>query len=281
MSILSITGTAMPETAARLMASFARRPARTVMTERFCSSPLKIAKTFELERAQTAVYMMDCSPGMMEGDRYELSFRLEAGSRVYLTNQSYTKVHPAKYREARHSLSVDLEPGALLEYFPEPLMLYRDARYKGEARFALRRGSTLMTADIVCPGRTRCGESFRFAAYDSRVVVEAEGEPVYYSRQLLNPGRQSVRPIGILGEYTHWGTFILAADDIPAALPDEVRQCLDEDGTIYGGATLADRRALVVSAVAVGAWELAAAFERLRGVCRERLLGLPPLRVRK
>ena len=127
---LSVTG--------EIKAEFAVRSGLTQLVHKYHASPLKIAKTFRYENEtliqdahpadQLGVYMMDCSPGLMSGDHYEINVRLGEGARVFLTNQSFTKVHPS---EAGHGSTqrqtLHLEADALLEYIPEPLMLYKDA----------------------------------------------------------------------------------------------------------------------------------------------------------
>ena len=70
---------------------------------------------------QLGVYMMDCSPGLMSGDHYEINVRLGEGARVFLTNQSFTKVHPSEAGQgSTQRQTLHLEADALLEYIPEP-----------------------------------------------------------------------------------------------------------------------------------------------------------------
>lgn len=71
---------------------FAVRNNKTVLMNRFHSSPLKISKTFHLDSTgQLFVYMLDASPGMLDGDRYNINMELGDGCEVYLTNQSFTR----------------------------------------------------------------------------------------------------------------------------------------------------------------------------------------------
>ncbi|HEY1213297.1 MAG TPA: urease accessory protein UreD, partial [Bryobacteraceae bacterium] len=90
----------MPNVTGEIRAEFAVRSGLTQLVSKYHASPLKIAKTFRYENEtllpdrdappteQLGVYMMDCSPGLMSGDHYEIGVRLQEGARVFLTNQS-------------------------------------------------------------------------------------------------------------------------------------------------------------------------------------------------
>jgi urease accessory protein UreH len=78
----------MTEPTGEVSANFAIARGQTVITRKYHSSPLKIAKTFPLSHGQAAVYVMDSSPGMMAGDEYKLDLTLGENTKVYITNQS-------------------------------------------------------------------------------------------------------------------------------------------------------------------------------------------------
>lgn len=84
----------MPRVTGRVAASFTDVDGVTRLGDRYHSYPLKIAKAFSFDEGQLGIYMMDASPGIMSGDAYELEWRFGENTKAFITNQSYTKVHP-------------------------------------------------------------------------------------------------------------------------------------------------------------------------------------------
>ncbi|WP_169732282.1 urease accessory protein UreD [Cohnella thermotolerans] len=137
------------------------------LTKRYHTAPLKIAKAFGLNDAsgpQLAVVQMDASPGMLNGDRYGFDWSIGEKTRLYVTNQAYTRVHPCPRSDARAEMRFRLARDAVLEWMPEPVMLFREARYASSTEIELEPGAVCIAADLICPGRAARGEAFDFAS---------------------------------------------------------------------------------------------------------------------
>ena len=277
---------------------------KPALLSRYHTSPLKIAKAFTLrsgERPQLAVVQMDVSPGMLEGDRYSFDWRLEHGVRLYATNQSYTRVHPCGAGASRLEMKFDLRRGAVLEWLPEPVMLFRGARFFSETEIDLAEGATCVLSDIFCPGRLSRGEAFAFGLYDSKVAVRYDGELIHYQRQRWEPDRLPLANAGCFGEYTHFGAFSVFSDRVTAELADRIRERLNRseglpapgEGDVAGfsgppraeglawGVARTAKHGLVVQAAGHAAWRLQKLFLAAWDAVREEALGMPPLRLLK
>lgn len=201
------------ETAARgasvLQARFEERGGLTRLVSRYHTSPIKIAKAFPLGSG-AGVLVMDVSPGMLSGDRYELDWSLGAGASVQISNQSFLKVHPCE-EEGGASLRqrFALENGAVCEHLPEPVMLYEDASLLADTEVRLAPGAVWMQTEVLCPGRTLRGEVFRYRRLDNRLTVYADGELIFRQRQRVEPRAQQLAAPGSWHRFTHWGTFCL------------------------------------------------------------------------
>jgi len=275
------------------------------LLERYHTSPLKIAKSFPVrgvKEPQLAVVQMDGSPGMLEGDCYSFDWRLEDGVRLYATNQAYTRVHPcAGGGLTRLRQKLALGAGSVLEWIPEPIMLFRDARFVSETEIELAEGAVCVVSDIFCPGRLARGEVFEFRSYDAKTTVRYAGEPIHYQRQRWEPERLPLGNAGCFGEYTHVGTFSVFSDLLTTDLADRVRERLDRsegleafgeddfpgaagvpaaEGIVWGVARTA-RHGLVVQAAGLAAWRLQKLFLAAWDAVRQELLGEPPLRLLK
>ncbi|MBD3917844.1 urease accessory protein UreD [Paenibacillus sp. PR3] len=282
---IMITRTKILEDAAlgltRLQASFEHHGDRTVMTSKYHTAPLKIAKAFPIG-AGLGVIVMDVSPGLLDGDRYELEWHCGSNSRLFVTNQSYTKVHPAGEKGgAALKQSFMLKEGAVVEHMPEPIMLYRSAALRSETDVRLAPGSLWVQADVWCPGRTLRGEAFQYERFDSRLTVRYGEELIGSQRQLIEPALQQLHVPGSWGKATHMGMLLAFGDRMGEQHVEAVREALASlpDRSAYGvtvGASLTHRYGLAVMAAGTAAWPLQEALRAAWSALRLQLLGEPP-----
>jgi urease accessory protein len=263
----SKTNIIMPEYTAELEAAFAYVGDRTELQHKFHKSPLKIAKTFAREDQQLGVCIMDCSPGMMAGDKYRLDWQLLPHSNVYITNQSYTKVHPSAERPAYQLQSFRVEKGARLEYKPEPIMLYKDASFQANTDIFLEPGAVVFLTDILCPGRVLRGEEFQYVRYDNRLKVFYENQLIYYNRQCIEP-QQAILPLdkvklqkgfrrlGGWESYTHQGTLYIFSDQIKREQLELVQDLLEKFTELHCGVSLTYKYGIVISVMGKSVWEV-------------------------
>jgi urease accessory protein len=257
---------------ARIEARFERVRGTTQLTHSFHSAPLKIAKAFPQSDGSLHVCTMDCSPGLLSGDRYELDFHLTQNTRVFLTNQSFTRVHPARRDEdiSRQMQHVVIEDGATLEFFPEPIMLFRDAAVQLETHIEMAPQSTLMMSDITCAGRIARGECFDFRLWQNRFDVRMNGELIFCNRQRLQPQSNMLFTApGAWGSYTHWGNFFMFSPQVSAELLETLRQVLLSHETVVSGASLTAKQGITVAMMGHHAWQLQQLVEELRITIKE------------
>ena len=276
---------AIPDSAASrvsmLRASASFRNGRTELDGRYCTSPIKIAKTFPCA-PELGVMIMDASPGMLEGDRYVLEWDSGAGAHLSLTNQGFTKIHscPSGKGTSMHS-SYRLASHACIENMMKPIMLYKDASFENDTIVELQRGAVWMQAEILCPGRAARGELFLYKKLDNKLRVFYEDELIHYQRQLILPESQRMDTKGAWENYSHTGTFHVFSDRVSPDLLEKVRQSLAEKAPglnrqVYAGAALTYRHGLAVMAASYSAWVLQETILKVWEVVRRVLLDLPP-----
>ncbi|MFC5447636.1 urease accessory protein UreD [Paenibacillus aestuarii] len=283
----------MPSVTGEMTAEFAVRRGLTQLVRNYHASPLKIAKTFRFENEtlgtddvaeQLGVYIMDCSPGLMAGDHYEINVRLQEGARVFLTNQSFTKVHPALHGAGcTQRQTLQLAPGALLEYMPEPLMLYKDARLHADMEVYLAPGAALILSDILCPGRTQRGEVFQYTSLRNRMKVWYDDELIYYQNQQIEPQSMQLQAAGCWGQDTHLGSLYVFSDRLGQRHLDDLQEQLDElrDVRVRSGASMGYKHGLIVTMMGTSAWELQHGITYAWRCIRQSLFAWCPLHVHK
>jgi urease accessory protein len=273
----------MPEYTAELEASFALVGDHTELQHRFHKSPLKIAKTFIRDQQQLGVCIMDCSPGMMAGDKYRLDWRLSPESNVFITNQSYTKVHPSSERPAYQQQTFHAAKNARLEYKPEPIMLYKGASFRAETEILLEPGAIVFWSDIVCSGRILRDEIFQFARYDSRLKVFYEDRLIYYNHQCVEPMQKESSPLedqlqhmdfrhlGGWENFTHQGTFYVFSDQINREHLAPIHAVMLEYPQLLCGVSLTYQFGLVLSILGNSVWELQQLLHKAWNILKSHL----------
>jgi urease accessory protein len=258
----------------------------TILTERYHDAPLKITKTFyEEQSGRLQLYIMDVSPGLLDGDFYELNLQLEDYSHLIVTNQSFTKIHPTPLQSAQMSQSLHLGKGAVLEYFPEPTIPYAGSRFDGRIKVQLDEAATFLYADIVTPGRTHRGEQFQYVSFTSRFEVYRQYELIAWDQYHLEPAIHQYQSFGAMEDYTHSGTFWVINDYASQALLDQIRSLLPDplgDKSIIAGVSLlAGGHGIVIRMLAHNVWQLQALVQIIWDECRISILDLPPCPFRK
>ncbi|REE82749.1 urease accessory protein [Paenibacillus taihuensis] len=271
----------------QLRAVFEKRERGSMITSKYHTAPIKIAKAFPLG-GPIGVIVMDVSPGLLAGDRYELQWKAGEGAHAYITNQSFTKIHPAHEDCGGSAMiqSFELEAGAIVESMPEPTMLYRDAVFTMKTDVHLAEGSVWMGAEVLCPGRALRGELFAYRSYRSKLNVYYKEELIYAQHQMIEPMRQRLTARGCFAEMTHTGVFYVFSDRLQSVHAEAVRAVLSElppfeEHPIEWGVSVTYKHGIAVMAASTAAWPLQEALSIAWGTVRELLLGMPPIALRK
>ncbi|MDQ0110770.1 urease accessory protein UreD [Paenibacillus harenae] len=284
--LLGISGNGQPVRVSELRASFAVAGEQTYVAGKYHTAPIKIAKAFPVD-GQLAVIVMDVSPGLLSGDRYELDWTCEADAHVMLTNQSYMKVHPSMPGcGSSMRQTFELAENAVVENMPEPIMLFKNASFANETIVRLRPGAIWMQADVLCPGRTLRGERFDYMGYRNSLSVYYGEELLFAQRQRIEPRLQRLEDAGCMGEMTHLATFYLFSDRVTSAHLELLRHTLDEFSvgelsvghTVIAGVSRTHRHGIAVTAASTAAWPLQRLMREVWHACRDGLLGKSPLR---
>jgi urease accessory protein len=171
----------------RLGKSFVRR--------QYATYPFRVSRALRLDPNdpdRTYLYMMNSSPGLLAGDALRVQAKLDQNTRLYLTDQSATKAHAmAAGQRAELHYVFEVGAGAMLEFLPEPLILYRDAHVHQTTQIILDPAGSLVLSEILVPGRLARGEFYQFHRYFNRIQVNTpDGELVFADAMHLS-GQQN------------------------------------------------------------------------------------------
>lgn len=149
------------------------------------SRPLALAPT---DLSQLYLYIMNSSPGLLAKDNLRLALNLDAGTHLYLTDQSATKVHsmPAGDK-AKTYYEIEVGDKASLELVSEPLIFFPNSALEQTIRIVLHSTAQLFLSEIIVPGRLARGEFYDFQYYLSRMEASTpDGKLIFADTMQLD-----------------------------------------------------------------------------------------------
>lgn len=199
---------------------------KSVITESYFTSPLKLG-TPRTEGERLKVVLMMASAGVLKGDSFHYDITCDAGTKTFLTEQSYTKIFDTGEGKAEKRQTITVGENASLYYRPCATVPFGGSTYEGEMKVLLKKNSEFAFADIITAGRVGMGESFRFRHYRNRISAWAEDRLVWVDNCLLEPAVMVLTGMVFLDGFTHQGTFYYYG---PSGKEEKLLEAFSETG---------------------------------------------------
>lgn len=180
----------------------------------FQQPPLKASRElYEGKNPMATVYVMESSGGMVAGDRNDISIRLKPGSDVRMIQQSALKVYRSHTGETcMQSIDVEIEEDCRLEWMPEVIIPFADAKFQMETKICVAKGSKLLWGEILAPGREKRGEVFDFTSLKSTMRISVDGELVAFDAIHFTRDTMHYKHLGMLEEALYVGSIWLVSE---------------------------------------------------------------------
>ena len=135
----------------RLELTFARaRGETTFLSHQYASYPFHVCRAQYLDPAPVglaSLYIQSSAGGLYEGDRLEIAIRAEADAQAHVTTQASSIVHRSRGPAASQDVSLSVEAGGLLEYLPDPNILFSGAVCFSRLRLSLADGGRAILSE--------------------------------------------------------------------------------------------------------------------------------------
>ncbi|WNI16196.1 urease accessory protein UreD [Actinacidiphila sp. ITFR-21] len=249
-ALASVPDTLAPGSPAKvgiLDLAFAVRAGRTELVQRYQKSPLQIMRPLWIDPmmpGMSHVYLMSTGGGVAQADRYRMDFRCGPGTEVHLTTQAATKVFRMEHDYASQRVHLTAEDGSYVEYLPDPLIPFRDARYYQRTEVTVAPGATVVIGDTLTAGRLARGErhDYRVLATDLH-IRRPDGTLLAVDTLRLAPGsgrgRSEVAGPGVFAGHDHVASVFVVTDRAPAAeVASALHHALADLGPLYGASVL-------------------------------------------
>jgi urease accessory protein len=225
----------------------AARNGITWLKQSYYTPPFKVANVTEDKKAGPLHLMLMCSsPGILEGDEYQLKINIEENSHLHLHTQSYQRLFRMK-QGASQTMEVYLQKGATLIYIPHPAVPHKQSVFTTHNKIYLQGSNRLIWGELLTCGRKLNGEQFDFIKYHSTTDVYLNGQLVIKENWLVQPGLTDLHAIGQWEGYTHQGSLIIVdnQENIPLHY-DTINNFLSQQKDIaFGVSTLANAGIIV------------------------------------
>jgi len=227
-------------------------------------------------------YVAMLTGGLVQGDRLRLQVALDSGARAHVTTLAATKIYRMERNGAEQRVSLEVGPGAVLEWWPDPLIPFRGARLWQEVDITVDPTGILLYADLLHPGRETRGECHDYDYYRSRVTVRRPGGATLFVdtqafappppsgarlSETLPPGQQSIGTV--------YAAVALSA--VPSLLHALREWCTTSDpAVVLAGCSALPGDSGVVVRFLAGASDARRALDELLALLRRQLLAAPP-----
>lgn len=206
---------------------------KTIITHQYETHPLRISPPFRLDRDGDAaegetpnnrrayLYLRNNSPGLFGSDRLKVSLSLEEKTKLYLTEQSATKVHPTTMPgvTAKVNYQWQIAKDAMVEFVPEPIIFYRDSALQQTTQVKIHPTASFFWSDLVLPGRLARGESYQFRFYDHCLEVYSDAGELWFKDRMYLTGKDNLFSHSeLFASFPVWGNAIAIMPQIEVDL---------------------------------------------------------------
>ncbi len=229
------------------------------------------------------LYVQSCSGGIFEEDRLAWRVVASEGARAHLTNAASTIVHTMEAGHAVQQVELEAHAGTYLEYLPDPMILFRDARVTSSVRLRAHSQAVALVSDaLVTHDPLGAGQAFDWISAQIR-VEDLHGTLLACDRFRLTGTALSQAVPGVTNAFRCLGGFVaLCPGSTVPDLVDALRAALPATEEVYAGASrLPSDRGVWVRVLGRDAADLRWALRSAWYAARRVLVGAEPTPRRK
>jgi urease accessory protein len=148
--------------------------------------PLHLAKAYH-ENDWAISLLTSPTAGLLQGDKIEVNATVAENARAALISPAACRVHTMENGTASVVQKFTLEAGAVLDVWPAPLVLQKNAALEQYTEIDCAANASLFFTEIVAPGRAAYGESFEFRKWRSSLRLRRSGQLLAYENFSCEP----------------------------------------------------------------------------------------------
>ena len=187
---------------------------KTYLDRGYCTQAFKIANiTEDKTKGDLQLMLMNSSPGILDGDEYNIKIALAEYSNLQLQTQSYQRLFNMKIGATQH-FEAHLDNHSTFIYMPHPLVPHELSNFSTKNKIYLKKDCTLIWSDVLTCGRKLNGEVFKFSKLHSLTEIYFNNRLTIKENLFLEPHLMNLNSIGQLEGYSHQASLIYLKEDI-------------------------------------------------------------------
>jgi urease accessory protein len=242
--------------------------------------PYHITRPFYLDTEPAGaltLYLQSVSGGIYQGEDLRMSCVADPGCAAHVTTQAATIVHRMPAEEASQTTTLDAADGALLEYLPDPLIMFPGARLTSVLDITAHPGATVVASESFAhhdPG----GEDKRFDTLLAEMRIRDPAGTLLAFERYAVTGAQLAEGGGQTAAWPAQGSFVvLHRGPECEAIAASLREAVAGLESTYGGvSTLPNDCGLVVRLLATDGTALRRGLQVAWEAVRLGLYGVLP-----
>lgn len=259
------------------------RLGKTVAKNVYFQGALKLMRPiYHDDTGQACYYILNPGGGYLDGDQYRMEITLQEQARMTLTTQSATKVYKTPKTHAYQETVIKLKAGSYLEYLPDPLIAYRNARYKQKNVIHMDKSATFLYTDIITPGWSPDGKQFSYEMLQLLNEIYIDDKLVVFDHIKLTPASRKMASMGNMEGFSHLGSMIVVGEKTNNELLDRLYQLLDtKTGQYTAGLSLLPVPGFTIRVLANLTQTIERIFTECHHIISEEWFGTKPQFLRK
>ena len=261
---------------------------KSIATTQYHARALKVIRPHYLDDSGQVYYtIVNPGGGYVGGDAYRIGISVAEGASALITDQSAAKVYRTPDDYVVQNIEFSLAAGAVLEYVPDQLILYRDADFRQRTVVNMDPQASLFLSDIITPGWSPDGGKFLYKQAHLLNEVHMDGEPVLLDNLRINPLASDFGEVKdfFMDGRTHVATAICFDPGITPELIDTLSHRItahhSPDGSLIAAVTECDKPGFVLRALGNRTEELHALVLATANLVRSQLRGQGEIHLRK
>ncbi|MBW8684426.1 urease accessory protein UreD [Chitinophaga rhizophila] len=239
------------------------RGARTFLQHSYYTMPFKVADISGSRSGPLHLTVMTASPGILDGDNYQISIRLDADAHVHLYTQAYQRIFQMK-SGAKQRINVVMGKGSSLYYLPHPSVPHEHSVFDSASHIAVEEGCSLLWGEIITCGRKLSGEVFRCDYFRNVLELWQDKRLLFRDVTILEPAVIAPAGTGQWEGYSHQASLLwYNQQQDMAAMAGQVDVLLSSEENITGGVSRTACGALLVRVLGHGGEQLYELFKKI------------------
>lgn len=189
---------------------FTAKNNRTIVDKMYYTGQSRVSARMPLNNEDTLCYfLIAMGGGITEGETYMTKIKLNPNSRAILSTQAPTYIFKCENNKTTTQYTdINLMHGSVLEYVPDDIIPYHDAKYNQLNKVYMEKGSTLIYTDGVTSGWSPDGKLFQYTNVHMRSQIYYDDQLIYNDNLILDPRIYELTDLGLFESFENYTSLV-------------------------------------------------------------------------